>query len=501
MPCHPSDDCSGCKDIEILDLEVLEATQALERVAQRRRAIVYAQNQKHDRFIQGMPVEIATLILGLDVEQSIATNPSRPLQLAAVCKGWRELALATSSLWSSMACRRQGWPWRFPVDLVELWIERAGRRRMNITVSWDPRKLVGPFLNIPLTRTAGEGLGPLLNIIENHRDAVKHLVLKVPHVSLELLPSGHFQSFQKTTQIGLQLLTFPPHMQEFNKSLRISPTKLVVEGMVVLSECGELLRRCCSVITYCHLRRIVNLSFGPPPPTASLDTIHLLNLQHLHLTLMKSAVTPNFFQPFDTPRLRNLHIHLFSSGPTNSTLSFPPITSFIARLSATLQELSLQFDSVITEAQIVGILSGLPLLVKFYLHIDDDNQDIPPTPTSSALMMKLAETGTNVNAPEFLPRLQDLRVRQVSVPSWSSVADMFTAHSKLDSARPLKTMEISPGRGLTDIWFIDKDSLLRLLVLPANNLKFTIDHPCVLRSSILHHGLDTSLEVLTYYNI
>ena len=89
-----------------MDLELLEATQALDRVAQRRRVIVHAQNRKHDQFIQGMPVEIATLILGLDVEQGLASDPSRPLQLAAVCKVLQELALATPSLWSSMVCKR-----------------------------------------------------------------------------------------------------------------------------------------------------------------------------------------------------------------------------------------------------------------------------------------------------------------------------------------------------------------------------------------------------------
>ncbi|KAF5312118.1 hypothetical protein D9619_002439 [Psilocybe cf. subviscida] len=503
MSCIHGESCLACKALAEVDKGVLEARRALIKAKERRRVVAETLNQKHDRFIQGMPPEIATMVFAFDLEQNLANDPSRPLKLSAVCKRWRQLAFSTQQLWSTMLCQRQKWPWRFPVELVEPWIKRAGGRLMNITVSWDARKHIGGPLGPSLARQGMKSVEPLFRVIEAQKNAVKTLNLMIPSIVLDCIKEGNFEDFENASKIAVHLLSCS--FFEISNVTRLKPTELAIDGHITPHDCLRVLRLCASRLTSCQLQGI----HTPRTPVAA-DDLHDLQLPnltdlHLHFRRTSAGVAPQFFLPLGAPALRSLSIHLSQTSDVAMTqLFFPEITTFINTVADTLESLSLMLERAITEEEIVTLLTGLPALTTFHLQYHEHHgfTALQSPASSGALLKTLAQRGEVEHI--LLPNLREFRLRGATITSWTAVADLFAMHSKKNSLRPLESIDLTPAMRLglrTGQYVLPKRILQRLFVIPKNGLKFAISNSSILHDSVLYHKLSPNSNVLAYYNL
>ena len=138
--------CASCLELENFDRE---AQAILERLSENRRRILEKINQRHDPFIQHLPLELASQVFHFcippwDPDEDpcfISLLWSRSKQryitpfnivLGAICRAWRQVAWSTPKLWSTLpiALHRRGD--RKYEELVLEWLGRSAQTPLDV---------------------------------------------------------------------------------------------------------------------------------------------------------------------------------------------------------------------------------------------------------------------------------------------------------------------------------------------------------------------------------
>lgn len=174
--------CDECSKLEQLDREIVET---LSNLAKKRCVLTTRINQNHDPYIHQLPFEIASQIflfykdINCPPTQKTAnpvpySDPLRSLlQIASVCKTWREIMLATPELWTSINIFAYAISIPLHMELAEQWLARAGVLPLSITVYCNKSSISDGAVN-------PDDLSPLFEVLRRHNAQWRELTLYLP---------------------------------------------------------------------------------------------------------------------------------------------------------------------------------------------------------------------------------------------------------------------------------------------------------------------------------
>ena len=174
--------CDYCSRLEELDREIAET---LSNLAEKRRVLMAKINQNHDPYVHQLPSEIASQIflfykdINCPPAQKTAdpfpyTDPLRSLlQVASVCKTWREIMFATPELWTSINIFSYSISIPLHAELAEQWLDRAGALPLSITVYCNQSSLSDDTVH-------PNDLAPLFEVLRRHSARWRELILYIP---------------------------------------------------------------------------------------------------------------------------------------------------------------------------------------------------------------------------------------------------------------------------------------------------------------------------------
>ncbi|KIM46570.1 hypothetical protein M413DRAFT_441656 [Hebeloma cylindrosporum] len=177
--------CDDCSKLEDIDREIADT---LSNLAKRRRALISKINQNHDPYSHRLPSEIASQIFMFykdSIVNSEAQKTAMPipytdplgslLQVATVCKTWREIMFATPDLWTTINIFAYAIPISLHAELAEQWLSRSGALPLCITV------YCNPYLGYNTEREIHpDELSPLFEILRRYNTQWRKLTLYIP---------------------------------------------------------------------------------------------------------------------------------------------------------------------------------------------------------------------------------------------------------------------------------------------------------------------------------
>ena len=180
--CPHFDLCDDCSELEELDREIAET---LANLSKKRRVLTARINQNHDPYIHRLPSELASQVFLFykDINCPPTQKTANPipysdslrslLQVASVCKTWREITFATPELWKSINIFAYAIPIPMHVELAEQWLARAGVLPLSITVYCNKSSFVDDEVN-------PDDLSPLFEVLRSHNAQWRELTLYLP---------------------------------------------------------------------------------------------------------------------------------------------------------------------------------------------------------------------------------------------------------------------------------------------------------------------------------
>ncbi|KAF7315834.1 hypothetical protein MIND_00099600 [Mycena indigotica] len=334
-----------------------------------------------------LPVELWDIIF--DMSRESLTLPSlahSPLNVSQVCRRWRTTALLHSALWSTLAVvvtQRHESSVDALLVLVHVWLQRAGRRLLDISLA-----------QLNSVHTANS-LGSLLQVVLGHSDRLHSLEINSPEASL--------------LSLEMRQLSFP--VLEHLKINTPWPTLATPDLVVALND-ARCLKTFTARHTFFDVGKIGGLAYNElteltllPHSNApgaifwssddALDLLssaaHLIKLRlafndtlprrrsMAHAPALRSlslkfrdSETPQrsirvgaFFNLLDTPNL--LHLSLRDHGAMMWPISTWPQTPFLSYLGAT-QLRSLHLANLpLFETQVIECLQRVPNVVELVL--------------------------------------------------------------------------------------------------------------------------------------
>ncbi|KAJ7161198.1 hypothetical protein C8R46DRAFT_860854, partial [Mycena filopes] len=263
------------------------------------------------------------------------TCPLSPTHLTHICRAWREIALATPSLWR--AVRLDHFP-RLPVarqaQEAEIWLSRSGCGPTAIEVLESSPELSPEVLNLFAThRTRWENISidahSALSLvpISGPMSRLRHLILSFSYLSESTAILGFSEApFLRTVD-----LTFTPSRVLLPW---VQLTSLTLRYVFPL-DCFSVLEQAPN-LTHCHLilsynHDMLNQSIPPTPD------ITLRHLESLTLGDYQGHPIADYMGTFVVPCLRSLETveDLLGSDPLHS------LAAFMSKSGCTLREVIL----------------------------------------------------------------------------------------------------------------------------------------------------------------
>ncbi|KAF8962551.1 hypothetical protein BDZ97DRAFT_1101449 [Flammula alnicola] len=523
--------CDACSQIARLDAEITQMEDQLADLARRRLSLKEKANLYHDPVTRNIPLEITTKIFISYIDsvmgpEIFSTNRSReqvaaPLRLAGICKTWREIALATPQLWTTMDiklgeaqfCKQYG-------ELTRQWLDRSGQQLLSVCLLSDTE----PDGYYPWTADGlppwRDGL-PYFEIIKDHAHRWQHLGLCMDPIYYP----AFFDDFPETPSLrtlkilaprrhspGAPLFRFREtpclrNVEIFGASqidiswhtvTHFKATKISVDVAL------EVLRHA-THLTHCELHELgsaegfsanpikissyslqyLYFAVGHPNAICIFDRILLPSLQRL---VYRSPYS------YDAPVLHPTHVS-YSRGPFLRPLF--GVQEFLTHLTLELEE-----EAYTIGNPIVAFLVRLPTVTYLSLSSSKSGKEMSHTEPFPLLQhLALRSTAESSEPGEtFLPQLEVLKFSARRTFSWGSFLNIFhpdasTAHipgsdgtsflpnavtDSLNGSSPLSAR----GRPLHHVYigflfgnvvtYIDKEFLLRLLQIKRSEIHLEI---------------------------
>ncbi|KAJ7756694.1 hypothetical protein B0H16DRAFT_1721757 [Mycena metata] len=338
-----------------------------------------------------LPNEITSRIFVgcLPNDGHVLPSPSAaPLLLAQICQHWREVALSTCQLWSSL--HQHGFA-DGSVLLLETWSTRAKGQPLLLTLSGCGHKRRHESI-----QTISSQLGEL-ELLGVPCEQVKQLP-PFPNLRRLEFDNGEYSTQEATLLTEgdvLHLLNHTPRLQKltlFTLSVRAIPSIASLTSLEV-TQATEL-TTFLHVLTQIPLLSHVSFSLKPTTEVASSP----ITLPQLRSLVLKQEYTEDVSGYTITHALTLLTLPNLKRLCTDRTLDSGVILSLVSRSSCTLDYLDVDFRGCSPE-QHLECLRAFPSLTTLHISLGLDVQE------NNDLLISLKST-----LPTMLPQLQTMSI-------------------------------------------------------------------------------------------
>ncbi|KAF8879885.1 hypothetical protein CPB84DRAFT_1792980 [Gymnopilus junonius] len=397
-------------------------------------------NQVHNPISRHLPPEIISHIFQLCVPHiSFDTEPYYNcdiddvwgnivprINLGAVCRDWRHVALTTPRLWNFMLVNLDWVHLQRNIEVTQELLERSGTLPLLIRVySYDPRtKLTSKVRSI-------------INVINQQSSRWQMLDLRIPDKfistfignsegtgisplrSLRIEPTeGHGDKvfgFRAMNVIYRPVDIFLTRVRHKAVAIQWDAVTWVQADQASLDECVDLFRNAPQIR---HCRLTETSSSGSEPDFHSIPSHVIVHhqIEDLTVELPFWGFLDAFFSLVSFQSLKRLVIM-----DANEERAAELLASFFKRSSCRLEELVLK-DTFFTSDSIISVLMEVPSLVELELLTEEDTPtglNLSPEEFFKLLAKTSIATDGSINEEgTFLPHLQVLRFEALSSFSW-----------------------------------------------------------------------------------
>ncbi|KAJ7280366.1 hypothetical protein C8J57DRAFT_1302425 [Mycena rebaudengoi] len=355
-----------------------------------------------------LPFDIISQIFVCCLPADASSLPSRfeaPLLVAAICKEWREVALATHELWNTIHLDLRPQMLTKTVTLLAFWIPRAGGLPLSMSICFkfrpDPREGFGP----PSHETFGTDWKALWALISQHSSHWHSIELHIPLKVLLRFPSKNFTTlktlsldcgygFMDSQHEPVQAFATAPQLRELHMGACVSARSInipweqittlrgndfqVVQGLRILEKLPNIVE--------CELT-LWGLGVGDLVPIPALARLESLTVTKGHTR------GPALLGCLTLPALRRLEVDIDGSPQIEAVLLL------VARSACFLHRLSVKPGPLWKRDGLTQLLRGIPSLAELEIRRGGRCVDT---------MFYLLRTESR-----FLPSLTHLRVERV----------------------------------------------------------------------------------------
>ncbi|KAJ6531144.1 hypothetical protein B0H19DRAFT_1190569 [Mycena capillaripes] len=327
-----------------------------------------------------LPLEILAEIFMHSLPNADFVTPNltaAPLVLCGVCNQWREVAISTPKLWSSLVFDVQLATGAAYVDLYKTWLSRARKTPLSLSLQdregQNPPDSVRPLLqtiaglspqwrnmDVDLGKDLAEFLFPSEGSVKGEFPLLEKLAIGYA-IPLGPLPIS-FSNAPKLREVFASTYPTVPPMQFPFAQITAFQTY-----HITLSSCLEILTNAPNLIDGTFEIENRNAS-TVSPSVISLD--HLESLALAGMLVNEADILPmTLLECLKTPALKNLtlqFVYLYGSHTWSHSWSVTPFLSFLSRSSIQLQSLALSLMLTTTES-LIQCLKAIRSLVDLKL--------------------------------------------------------------------------------------------------------------------------------------
>ncbi|KDR86104.1 hypothetical protein GALMADRAFT_235339 [Galerina marginata CBS 339.88] len=508
-PCRGLDEglCDTCQQLEVLASQISQTAETLRRLVSRHQKLRAKRNHIHSPILNRVPSEIISSIFhhfisgvyvstewnSADQDCQIESNGDAhtPFILGAVCRTWRNIALATPQLWRSISISLG--PDNFParVKIAQQWLLRSGDLPLSIHIhsAIDRNEDVNRSGSEIITRCR-----PLIEIVNHYSKRWDHLHLNIPHFMFSYFCGDAHgapilrklcvepDSYNYSTECQFRLQGERPRPQQiFIKDQRFKVVDIAWDNVTWVEaigfhvpDCLELLRQAPQLL-YCKLLNVsMSRAEFPMPSSPLTHKLHRLDFQ------TRDYLAGVFFAYVTLPSLTHLNCHL-----EEAATEYAGLPSFFSRSSCPLRELSI-IDAEFDDNDLIQILNTSPSITHLVLAPLSYYESFTPT----FLFEFLARTSIlpyddNADLANLLPKLEHLEFHAWQDCRWNHLTDIFGPLDNIQNIRrrPLKSlkftfvrdpMDVEERRQAGESGYIDREVLHRILELKKAGIQIEV---------------------------
>lgn len=436
---------------------------------------------------------------------------TRPLELAAVCKHWRDIAFNEPQLWTTLDLRGiSASNWVQPPELLEQWLQRSGQLPLTI------------FLVVPLYVDAGidNRFVSCIKTLCTYSSRWQSLMLNIP---LCTVPLFQYDPDKTPFLIYLHLDTSrapSEHIPGSSSIAALRPTHLVFVGerpllvpiqwdsIISLKLDGRNVAQLLDILRSCPRIEYMHVTLQTWADENYLPVSHgPLILEHLRTMILEfgdQQPLEDLLPQLTAPSLTKLSLQgLFFEVP----VSIASITALCVRSqNKRLQSLAI-YCCMIFELELFELLEMSTSLR--YLTLNDNSAS--QATITDRFFSRLLDTDPASGQFIFLPKLHSIDYAGPTAFSWKTVAD--AAETRLNilhrqdphPPRLLEYFAIDTSIAYGNEELMDKETLLRFLGLARGLSRedvYVHFNPIMMESSLAYHRMPApDHDVGLYYSL
>ena len=397
-----------------------------------------------------------------------------PFILGSVCRRWRQVALSTPAIWTSLRVRLDAGQLQTDWSYVQEWLNRSGQRPLYICITTS-------------SRNSSPNWTSLIALINGCSRRWYEITLHLPSPALSLFGGPQQQApmlryvdvrcTNQNIQQPLCLVAARPQIA----IVSVCPFDMVSiawSSLTYVEVFGLPLNRCLVLLQNAPLLRVsiffdVRDPDGPLPPHFIHTALQTIKFCTYHGT----DTGDMFFETLTLPRLEKLCF--FAQQP--GRLPDGSLRHLVERSACVLKELQFHGIESMVEGTFLQFLETTPELQRLEIYMDPcSHHYVAP----NNLIRRLIDTSHLGVAQPFLPRLAHFGCLSREPIPWSTVLDLFGPHDKPGDPqyRPLKTVRMNFSLVFSDsppgVDLFDENALQRISSLQAAGCELIIDcHP------------------------
>ncbi|KAF8205653.1 hypothetical protein K438DRAFT_1818205 [Mycena galopus ATCC 62051] len=373
------------------------------------------------RRVLALPLEILAEIFSYCVPDEFITPSltTAPLVLCGLCRQWREVAISTPELWSSLvldmelAAEAEGY-----VDLYRTWLSRARRSPLSLHLQVEKRDLTKTVLSLLETIVA---LSPQWRNIHVFLTVdITGLLFERSAEGFLLLEKFTFTSDTSPSQTPISFCNAPRLREiDFDSAYPpVSPIHFPWAQITTFRTSDITVSSCLEILG--NASNLVNGTFDFR--SGAVPTISVLSLEYLQSLALsellagdRHKIPMNVLSCLKTPALNSLALQFSDVYASTYPQDLSPFLSFVSRSAFHLRSLALSLMPMTTDG-LINCLKVVPSLVHLklepYVFLD-----------VNTLFSQLAGDTT------FLPKLESIHIffskNTGHYVSWPELAKML----------------------------------------------------------------------------
>ncbi|PPQ66996.1 hypothetical protein CVT26_009954 [Gymnopilus dilepis] len=508
--------CNSCTSRDQLAAEIqdtqeqlAEIDRTLSRLLTQHLELISQANQTHCALILGLPLEISSYIFELcipalcgNAPDSLFSVQSQALNLGAVCKGWRRIALSTPRLYTVLPICLGTPRLLGHAGVIETWLHRSKGLPLSIYL-YDSKtnylgEKKGDFEAVETYRLVAS----IADLLKKHTYRWKLLDVSVPAKFLPVINAAEatspvFHTLRLCTPGGDHSSPSKYRLSNF-KPVHLTLESVAFDDLFInvsnithadlrrmqISACLQFLQQA-PALTCFKLSDIEDSQLGPfTTASTTAFIVHPILREFEYENPEDDLEHETLFDRISFPALEKLSISLQGGSLPTDTLS-----SFFARSTSRIKELHIR-DCWLDNSSFPRFLGKLPTLTDLHVIMQQNEYDSFSPEELFLTLAKSGEPDRVIDEPTgiktirhvFLPNLKFFKYTaniqaEVDFP-WASVPNIFGPPSAWFSplCRPLTCFHLEFPRG--PIFFpveMDIDVIPSLLALRNGGIHLTIE--------------------------